>query len=359
MSKTTTMPDGLELHDPDWHYDKFVEFTDLKYQLGEPSPHLAIVGHMVRNSNIEDKLWLLGCYGATYCLPSAQVIWEHWSLDDVLAEPDEFNNWLVGNWAGIITRTERRCVRTPPKMFRCLSTYAKWARDDYPKLPKLQADSAKDYYDKVWKSLTDGVYSFGRYISIRVIEGLRRYCDVPAILYDVRSVGGWSPKRCMMYLHPEHIETLSIDNAAGNALMDELVEDLILDIKEELPYVDSYRIAAMLCEYKGAFEKRHQYPGWTLDQEPLLYDKTVHYWGDDINKDMLWDARKAVFPWQVLGEIGSRWYGTRWDLAACLRDHDYNWSDIKWDYDATEDLANPVVWTDERKTQWVESHSMK
>jgi hypothetical protein len=345
MSKITRIPDGIAERTPAWHFDKIAQFTEYKLQVNEPSPHLRIVGHMAKDYTMNEKLWLLSCYGATYCLPSGQVIWEHWSHDDVRRKPKAFKNWVTDNWKGIVTRTERRCVRTPEKMVDCLSSCAKWIDEEYKTLPNISAEDERDYYNKVYDSVM-GIRYFGRYISIRFVEGLRRFCGIPATLYDVRSVGGWSPKRCLMYLYPEHMETLRIDNAEGDALTDKLVEELIDRVKERVPTVDSYVLAAMLCEYKGAFENRHQYVGWTLDQEPLLYDKVKAYWNDDMDTEMLWKARKDIFPWQVLGEVKDRWWGTRWDLTNVLRDHGYVWTDLQYDYNKTKDadsFAHPIA----------------
>lgn len=342
MSKTTALPEAFGEKSPEWHLGKFIEFTKLKRQIGEPSPHLAVVGYLSKDSSLDSKLWLLGCYAATYCLPTAQVLWSSWGLDTVKNKPKEFKRWLTEEWKGIITRTERRCVRTASKMFDCLTSYVDWTRKEYPKLFRLGGKNIHPhkYYDRVWDSVS-GIRYFGRYINIRLVEGLRRYCGLPARLHDIRSLGGWSPKKCLAYLYPECAEKLLIDNAEGNNLTNFLAGKLLDTVRAQLPSVDEYILAAMLCEYKGAYEKRHQYPGWTIDQEPLLYDKVMSYWGDRINNKLLWEARKNLFPKEVLGEECG-WNGTRWSLAATLRDHSYNWSDLLYDYKRTTDFSKPV-----------------
>lgn len=337
MSKHSSLPAGLDERTPQWHYDHFVEFTELKGEIGEPSPHLAIVGYMTKNVSVERRLWLLGCYAATYCLPTAEVLWELYPSEVIRktgAGPLE--KWITDNWKGIVTRTERRCVRSPKKMTECLVSFVGWMDNEYPVLYKelKGKKETRENYDRVWESV-EKIKFFGRYINIRFVEGLRRYCGIPARLYDIRSIGGWSPKRCLCYLYPEHAETLLVDDAAGNKLTDELAMELLFKVRgATMAKVDEYVLAAMLCEYKGAFENHHQYPGWTIDQEPLLYDKVFDFWGDAVDRKALWKARKALFPTEVLGEI-SGWNGTRWDLACTLRDHGYNWSDLKYDYTAT------------------------
>lgn len=327
---------------PGWHFDRFVDFTRFKGEVGEPSPHLAVAGWLMAPLSLtERKLWLLGLYAATYCLPTAQVLWALKTPEQAL-DRDGMQDWLTAKWPGIVTRTERRCVRTPRQMAECLESYARWMADDFPALTQLRGETPENY-DKVWKSV-DKIKYFGRYINIRFVEGLRRYFRIPARLYDIRSIGGWSPKRALCYLYPQHVKALLTDTPAGNTLTDQLAHDLLDRVKAILPKVDPYVLAAMTCEYKAAYENNKQYPGWTIDQEPLLYDKVFNYWGDVIDKELLWAARKALFPPQVLGELNG-WNGTRWPLTTTLRTHGYVWSDLRYNYKASVgDLSRPVAW---------------
>lgn len=352
MSKHDQPPDALDKHPPAWHFDKFVEFTKYKQEIGEPSPHLAMVGHMIRGHTEEEKLWLLGTYAATYCLPSAQALWELQPMADVRRRgPEKLEAWLTKHWKGVVTRTERRCVRTPKKMRECLWSYIQWVDNEYPKLKELAKREKDNYstenYDTVWESVA-GVKFFGRYIAIRYIEGLRRYFGVPALLYDIRSVGGWSPKRALSYLYPQHTAALLRDDKESNDLTNDLAYALLARVQKKLPKVNEYVIAAMLCEYKGAFENWHQYPGHTIDQEPDLHAKVAAYWGNEIESKLIWSTRKALFPAEVLGEL-SGWSSYRHDLAKVLRDYGYNWSDLRYDYVATlktGNFAKPVRWKD-------------
>lgn len=341
--KVTTPPAGLHERSPDWHFEKIVEFTRLKGEIGEPSPHLAIMGYFCREQTMEERLWRLSCYAAVYCLPTAQVLWSQWPYREALHAP--WQDWLQEHWKGIVTRQERRCVRTPAKLAVCLRGALKWIDQDYNTL-LLTKDSLSPtaYYEEVWDSVLNIPY-FGRYIAIRFIEGLRRYCDIPATLPDMRSIGGWSPKKALSYLYPHHTEALLTDSRESDQLADTLAAELKDRFAAAGYPVDYYVLAAMLCEYRGAFENRHQYPGWTIDQEPLLYDKVAAYWGADVATQPLWEARKALFPPDVLGEAHN-WNGTRWELTKTLRDYGYNWSDKRYDYEQTlagNRFDNPVL----------------
>lgn len=341
--KTSKPPQGMGERSAAWHLEKFTEFIAIKRRVGEPSPHLAIVGHMCKDAGMRDRLWLLGCYAATYCLPTAHVIWKQQPAGRLVKDPGRLRPWLTEHWKGVVTRQERRCVRTPAKMDECLRSYLRWMGEGFPTLSPAAGEDPKAFYDRVWASVST-IKFFGRYINIRLVEGLRRYCGVPASLYDIRSIGGWSPKKCLCYLYPQHADQLLIDDKAGNGLTDRLAYQLLGQVQKRVPETDCYILAAMLCEYKGAFEKHHQYPGWTLDQEPLLYDKVQAYWGGRLDSAALWSARAALFPPQVLGERQG-WHGTRWPAAAVLRDYGYNWNDFTLDYAATERagrFANPV-----------------
>lgn len=337
MSENTSPPGGLGEQPPEWHFQKLVEFTRFKGRVREPSPHLAMVGYMAKDQPVAERVWMIGCYAAVYCLPTAQILWTKWPWAVAQAHAaTHLEPWLRSYWPGIVTRRERRCVRSAPKLARCLIGYAHWAEHEFPKLPSLaQVQDPHIYYDTVWESVCS-VPFIGRYIGIRLIEGLRRFCDVPAALYDIRSIGGWSPKKALVYLYPDHATLLLTDSKEGNELTDRLAEELLARVRTILPEVDHYVLAAMLCEYREAFEDHHQYPGWTIDQEPLLYDKVKAYWGAELDESLFWETRRALFPAEALGETRKEWHGTRWPLTKTLRDHGYNWSDLLYDYATTE-----------------------
>lgn len=349
-TETVSPPEALDEHSPQWHIKKFIQFTKYKGLVGEPSPHLAMVGHMAKGKDRITTAWMIGCYAASYCLPTAQIMWSNWSHDEVLRKPKKFRSWLEKDWKGIVTRQERRCVRTPDKMFRCVHGYATWLeakKEGFSSIIDHNNLDPHEYYDMVWDRVCS-VPFIGRYIGIRLVEGLRRFCAIPAYLYDVRSMGGWSPKKALVYMYPDKQKWLLSDTPKANRIADKIAGRLLVTTQEKLPNVNYYVLAAMLCEYREYFERRHQYPAWTIDQEPLLYDKVRAYWGKDLDTKLFWSTRKALFPSKALGESNDGWYGTRWDCASTLRDYGYIWSDLKYDFKSTlkrQAFAKPVVWS--------------
>ncbi len=306
------------------HWRLFPEFIRYKLAVGEPSPHMKIVGYLSRDEDRLEQVWRAGCYAAPYSILTAEVLWTNWPMERMVKEPEKLLPWLREHWPGIHTRTERRCVRTPEKMAVCLIQYAEWARLEFPGIVKQQYGSNEEKYEAYWTSATSVKY-MGRYIVIRLIELLRRYTIPEApTLFDIRSIGAWSPKRTLAYLYPYYSQSiLSNDSATSNRYTDILAQETLVKLQEEIPELDHYVFAAMLCEYREAFEDRHQYPGRTHDQEIEYHRKVSGYWKDYGFKSSMFEARAALFPHECLGEKNG-WDGMRHELSRVVRDHNYN-----------------------------------
>lgn len=348
MSKThAELPDGIEEQSPQWHLKMFTEFTQCKQEVNEPSPHLAMVGHMSKAEDILERVWRIGCYAIPYSLPVGMMTWQTFTAEQAIRNPKKVAAWVENNWQGILkgTRRERRCVRTSKKYNECILSYIRWMDEDFPALQEVNPKdyAPEDYYDLVWDSV-QRVKFFGRYIGIRVVEGLRRFANIPAQLHDIRSMGAWSPRKCLVYLYPQDSEILLNENTANNRKTENIAWELYKKVLKKFPNASQYVHAAMLCEYRDAFEDRRQYVGWTIDQEPLLFQKSAEYFGKSLDSDLFWGTRAEIFPFDALGEYNG-WEGTRWDITNVLRDYGYVWTDIKYDYVATQktgDFAHPV-----------------
>lgn len=322
-------------HDADWHKRTLLDFQAAKAAVGEPSPHMTVVNHLSRELPLDERLWRIGCYLVPYSLVSAEAIWQHWSATDAYTDVAQsggtgLTNWLHEHWAGIHTRTERRMVRTPAKFARSLLSWLDWISSGEPE--HLLASGAD--YESWWKAV-NRVDFFGRYISIRAIEAIRRdallvgHDHAGMQLRDIRSMGGDSPVRALTLFMPEWAQPLVL-NDPGAA--DEWAEQLQAELLPKSQGMNHYVFAAMLCEYREAYEDGHQYAGRTIDQE-LEYLQKPHaaYWEGRGLTFSLPIARTVLFPVEALGEVQG-WNGVRPDLSHLLRDHGKVWSDLRYSY---------------------------
>lgn len=342
-------------HSTEWHWEKFAEFCRFKAEVREPSPHLQMLGPLTEGLPYFEKAWFICLYANFYNIPSAMVMYEEWPYKRLtqMKDWDELKTWLNLNWHGLRTRTERRAVRTVQNMFECLMSLAFWMQDKLPGWTGIRdwAD-LETTYDDIWKEAENDLRFMGRYIIIRLLEAMHRFMDLQPHLYDIRSIGGWSPKLALGLLFPEHLPLLlSPDTKENVKRVDEIAFHAIRVFSDTFRTpMSPYVFAAMLCEYRVAYEKRHQYPGWTIDQEPAYWFKIKDYW--DSQKGWQWvnhvqqkffEARLLLFPEENLGELAQNgWNDTRIPPRSTLRDYGYNWSDYRYDYNHTLDFANPV-----------------
>lgn len=323
-------------HSPEWHTRKMSEFAAAKRSVGEPSPHMAIMVHLTKGLPLSERLWRGGAYLNAYSVGTAEKMWERWTYEEAKRDPEGLAKWIRANWRGFHTRTERRCVRTPEKFIRAQIGLLDWVElCERNLIPRSQGVPAEQLYELWWQA-ADTVPYFGRYINIRLIEYVNRITDLPLDLQDIRAIGGWSPIRALSMFRPEEWSVLRTGSAEG---VNRIAEDVLRDCREigEMSY---YTFAAMLCEYREAYEDRHQYPARTHDQElEYSYSPKFRHW--DTPPQAMWEARKALFPVEALGEHAG-WTGLRHGLSRILRDHGYVWSDVEYDFTATKDFANPV-----------------
>lgn len=327
---------GAKMND---HWQKFVEFSTLEMQAGGPDPHMKVAGHMSRNEPLPERIWRAGCYVGVYNVPSAEVLWRHWPWPRIVEEPEALLPWLQEHWKGLSLRRERRCVRTPAKLNTFLTAYGQWAHS--AKLPDDPSDLAGNY-ERLWDEARSQVKFLGRYGGFKLLEFLRRYCEVPAALPDIRPAGGWSPRETLAMLVPEHRELLvnGGDGRKAQAAINEIASDVRQRLANEwlLP-LDWFIFEVLLCDYRQTYYR--QYPGKSQDSELDYYAAIEPYWGPDW-LSIMWGSRAALFPKHHLGEHAG-WGGTRKELVEAFTKHGYYWTDSKYDYLATTDLAHPVV----------------
>ena len=319
------------------------EFIQKKLDVGEPSPHMKIVGFLGKDKPIRERFWMAGCYAVPYSIITAEVLWTEWPLERALSDLGGLEEWIYANWKDIHTRTERRCVRTPAKFSECLLGYCRWMNHTLPNtLEEIKGLGNDEAYDLLWESVNSVMY-LGRYINIRILDFYHRYCGISAKLYDIRSIGGWSPKKMLALLYPEHKEVLLGPGKYGDPLANKLATEAMYSYIEDGLKIDFYIFAAMLCEYRVAYENMRQYPGRTHDQEIEYFAKKGAAWVKKGFEFKMFEARKELFPHECLGEIGG-WTGIRDELSTVMRQYRYVWSDVEFDYGETgHDLGNPVA----------------
>lgn len=290
---------------------------------------MSLVVHMMGDDLSEaERIWRIGCYTAAYSALTAEAIWQEFPFTRALRQKEVLENWIRLNWEGFHIRTERRMVRTPDKFAANLLSWLRWEANEAAYLPVM--GEANVLYDVWYESIMKHVLYHGRYITIRAVEGIRRATGIPLFLYDIRSIGGESPVRCLSLLYPEHEEALLVQK--NRWMADRLGNMLLGEVQAVVPGADHYMLAAMLCEYREAYEDRHQYPARTIDQElEYLNGPKMRWWLDHGGETQLWEARKAVTPDVALGELNG-WTGVRHDLSRWLRDRGKNWSDHLYQY---------------------------
>ena len=326
----------------DEQWSIFGEFIQKKLDVGEPSPHMQIVGYLGKDKPIRERLWMAGCYAVPYSIITAEVLWTEWPLERALSEPRQLEAWIFDNWKDIHTRTERRCVRTPAKFSECLLGYCRWMHHTLPEtLAELKGLGNDEGYDLLWQSVNSVKY-LGRYINIRILDLYHRYCGVDHHLYDIRSIGGWSPKKMLALLYPERADVLLGPGKYGDPLANELATEAMYKYIADGLKIDFYIFAAMLCEYRVAYENMRQYPGRTHDQEIEYFRKKGQPWVDKGFEFQMFRARKALFPNECLGELNG-WGGIRDELSTVMRDYHYVWSDVDYEYHQTSNLKDPMI----------------
>ena len=323
----------------------FTDFCELELETGGPDHHIDMLVHGIggdRGLTDKDLVWRAGCYIAPYVVATGAAIWSHWDAEGVLARPHEFRVWIRDNWSGLKLRRERRAVRSPAKLAKCLETYAWWVTDS---ANPILRDSEPCPYDEAWVSVDTGVMYFGRYATIKLLETIRRMTGGVSPLPDIRPGGAWSPRLTLSVLYPQHAALLVDGGSSRDTLhaINEIADTELYRLGMALGRpVSMFQLEVLLCNLRQAIERK--YPGRPLDTELGYFHDVATYWGQDVLFGAIdfFGARGRLFPEHCLGELQG-WSGPRDELGLTYRDHNYFWSDTRYDYHASQnDLARPV-----------------
>lgn len=320
---------------PEWHWVHFKEFCRLEKELKGPDPQLVTTHRICEldECHLYEEVWRAGLVMGVWNVPTAEMIWKDWPLERAMREPEVMSDWLTTHWSGIYRRRERRCVNTVPKMTNYMQDLALWI----PKVFTLEID-----YEVYWNSVLDEIKFMGRYVALKFLEYLGRYCRIPITCPDIRADGGWSPVRSMGMMYATLNQQLATASNQEAVLIAERFADMTLkrlhiaDIK-----INFFELQVMLCEYRTCYEHRHQYPGRSLDEELEFATKVKGSWPEFEDSTRLYGARMDVFANVALGECNG-WDAIRKELGGCLRDHGYQWTDLRYDYSHTTDISEPA-----------------
>lgn len=335
------------------HWQHFTEFCEYELATGGPDPHARYIGMLAFPHSWKEIVWRGGVYAAVYNAPAAEAIYRAWPYERMATEPRLLSEWIIQHWAGIPLRRERRAVRTPEKLTRCLNSYAAWM--DYQLRPFLENLHPDPYvaYDQMWKAADRALYGFGRYALTKLLDYYERYCDISISMPDIRPVDGWSPRETLQLFYPgtyinahsQNERALRVTNHYAAHAKDRLAVENGLDM-------DWFRFEVLLCEYRQSCEEERQYPGRSIDSELKYLHAVDAYWAGGNWQSGIWQMRRVLHPSECLGEVHG-WDGPRDDLGGFLNATGHTWSDLLWEYTSVRMLElNRNGWkerTDGRK----------
>jgi hypothetical protein len=328
--KRKQTPETTPVRTAAWHLERFADFAAKIKAISGCTPHVTQVAKSAENLPWTERLWRGGCYAAVYNYPTAEVIWQNWPGPKVvLRNPARFTKWIAENWAGLPLRKERKAVNAPLRLATCVLSFAAWAESTVPRAVCQQHIG----YEEAWEAVNK-IQFFGRYISIRFLEYLHRVCELRAVMYDSRPVGGPYPRQGLALLYPQFATALLGGNSAEECKESNRAAELCLhELRQFRVYLKHYELQSMICEYKQAFNNGKQYPVKALDSELGYYNRVTDYWNRSI-ETQFFTTRAAAFRHEALGELQG-WAGKRKELGGLLRNYGYNWSDLQYDYNAT------------------------
>lgn len=328
-------------------WEHFTEFTRQETTQGGPDPQIKEVAFYCQGLSHSEVVWRAGCYAATHCVPTAIALWNNWDVERMAqAELGAVEDWLKENWTGIALRPERKSVRIPANMAKCLHDFANFALNSRDaKYWNSNFANNATRYEMAWQNSIGSVKYFARYMAMKFLEILRVTNTLPAALPDMRPQGAWSPRLMLGLLYPKYADLLNDprDTPEVLSLANALTEETISALFQRDVKTTHFSIQVMLCEYRemlaGGF-----YPGATHDEEMEYEKKVTPVFGTKVHGDM-YRARAALFDERILGEFGG-WSEIRRPLWNVLFAHGYVWSDLVYDYKSTKDPAQPVKWHD-------------
>jgi hypothetical protein len=324
------------------HWELFPQFAEAECWAGGPDPQIALIGSIGAGLPPNEMVWLIGCYCAQHCVPSALAVWRRWPRPESILKAHfiEVAGWLEANWPALPVRPEMRHHRMPEKRAKALLGFAAYAQS-WPRTPRY-ADAA-DPYEAAWTDTIRSIPYYGRYMAIKFLEFLSRSVAPELRLSDLRPEGGWSPRRVLSWMFPRQAEILNSTDTKprARAAVHGVASEMLKHIRAtRVPNLSWFDLQVLLCEYREHWDGGF-YAGCTHDEEVLYAERALPAMGDGV-ASIFYDHRSRLFPDRVLGERRG-WHGIRKPCALTLKKQGFIWSDRTHDYPSME-----LIWKNEQ-----------
>ena len=308
------------------------EFVQMMLDAGGVDPHVQLTSDWARDASTPlETAWRVACYVGPYVPSTAAAIHARW-LDPttLFTTPiNEVSAWLAEHHAGLPRRAERRAVLGSERLAVCLMDLARWVhRGDL-----LTAD-----YETLWASL-DEIQYVGRYIGMKLLEGLWQAGVTHATQTDIRPRDAKNTRRSLGLLFPQHAEIVDSprNDAAALDLANRLASAAAREVDHPLTW---YQVETLLCNFRQTISGSY-YPGKAYDSDLVHHRRVTTYFGTIPGFDFF-ERRIRLFPAACLAEVAGSWTDRRVELKGTWRRFGYIWSDVIYDWGATTDLAHPV-----------------
>lgn len=327
----------------------FFEFCRQAKAVGGISPHLQMVGASVAALPLDQQLWRGGCYAATYNFAGAELLWRNWQPEAVRRQPQRFAEWVARHWRHIPLRKERKAVNAPTRFAENVMSFAEWLPwwETYPFVAGDWRGDNRARYQAAWDTFCN-VKFMGRYIAIRFVEFMRRHIGGldALVMPDIRPADAVYPRQTLALFFPFDAKALNGNNGATNlAVTNRRAAELRRRAQQAGVDLSYYELQVMLCEFKQSAKSRRQYAGRPLDTELPYFDRAYapdSPFAAQAADSEFYQLRRQLFPAECLGELHG-WRTARKDLDPLLADHGIVWSDLLFDYRASQNnLTAPV-----------------